>query len=132
MGAIKYLLDTHTFLWAVRGSDKLSKTSLEILENPKAQIFVSAISAYEIMNKHRLGKLAEFDDVVENYDDLLRKLGTEVLPLSNNHAHYAGKLDWIHRDPFDRILASQAHLENLVLITNDQAFNSLSWLKCIW
>ena len=59
MGVVNYLLDTHTFLWAVRGSSKLSSTALNALEDANAVKYVSSASAYEIMNKYRIGKLAD-------------------------------------------------------------------------
>ena len=54
------------------------------------------------------------------------------LPISAEHAHYAGKMKWNHRDPFDRLLAAQAHLENMTLITNDPDIKSLSWVNTLW
>ena len=100
MGAINYLLDTHTFLWTVRGSKNLSDTAVKTIENPNVKIFVSAASAYEIMNKHRIGKLSEFDDVAKNYFDFVKKLGAESLPVTEQHAYLAGEFEWEHRDPF--------------------------------
>ena len=132
MGTISYLLDTHTFLWAVRGSKKLSDTAVKIIEDTNVKIFVSAVSAYEIMNKHRIGKLTEFDDIVENYFDFMKKLAVDSLPISDQHAHFAGKFEWVHRDPFDRLLAAQAATDNLTLITNDPVFEELSWIKVLW
>ena len=60
MGSVGYLLDTHTFLWAVHDESKLSNaTKRAIIDNP-SKVRVSAVSAYEIMNKYRLGKLPEY------------------------------------------------------------------------
>lgn len=132
MGVIGYILDTHTFLWTVRGSKNLSDTAVKIIEDPNVKIFVSAASAYEIMNKHRIGKLSEFDDVAKNYFDFVKKLGAESLPITEQHAYFAGKFEWAHRDPFDRLLAAQATTENLTLITNDTMFSELSWVKVLW
>ena len=132
MGTVGYLLDTHTFLWAVRGSSNLSDTAVKIIEDTSEQVFVSAVSAYEIMNKHRIGKLPEFDDVAKDYFNFVKKLGVDSLPVSEQHAHYAGKFEWTHRDPFDRLLAAQATADNLTLITNDPVFKELSWLKVLW
>jgi len=53
MGTIAYLLDTHTFLWAIRGSTNLSDTVVKIIEDTNTKVFVSAVSAYEIMNKRK-------------------------------------------------------------------------------
>ena len=132
MGTIGYLLDTHTFLWAVRGSTNLSNTAAKMIEDMNVQIFVSAVSAYEIMNKHRIGKLPEFDDIAKDYFNFVKRLGVDSLPVSMQHAHFAGKFEWTHRDPFDRLLAAQAVTDNLTLITNDPAFQELSWITVLW
>ena len=104
MGAVGYLLDTHTFLWAVRGSQNLSDAAKKIILDTHSRIYLSAVSAYEIMNKHRVGKLQGFDDVVANYFDVVQKLGADELSINTHHTHFAGKFDWAHRDPFDRLL----------------------------
>ena len=132
MGTVKYLLDTHTFLWAVRGSTNLSDTAVKTIEDMNVQIFVSAVSAYEIMNKHRIGKLPEFDDIAKDYFNFVKRLGVDSLPITEQHAHFAGKFEWTHRDPFDRLLAAQAAVDNLTLITNDSVFGELSWIKLLW
>ena len=126
MGTVGYLLDTHTFLWAIRGSIKLSATVVEIIENIDIDIYVSAVSAYEIMNKYRIGKLSEFDDIANNYFELIEEFGINSLPINERHSHLAGEFEWAHRDPFDRMLAAQAAIENLTLITNDPVFKELS------
>ena len=132
MGIVGYLLDTHTFLWAVRGSQNLSETAKGIILDTSLQVYVSAVSAYEIMNKHRIGKLQGFDDVALNYFNVLSQLGVDELSLNMRHTHFAGKLDWTHRDPFDRLLAAQAFSENLTFITCDSTFESLPWLNVLW
>jgi PIN domain nuclease of toxin-antitoxin system len=132
MGTLGYLLDTHTFLWAVRGSAKLSHTAARTIESMDSQVFVSAVSAYEIMNKYRIGKLPEFEDVAKNYFDFLERLDVTPLPINTRHAHYAGEFEREHRDPFDRLLAAQAFTENLTIITNDPAFDTLPWIHVLW
>jgi PIN domain nuclease of toxin-antitoxin system len=132
MGTIGYLLDTHTFLWAVRGSTNLSNTAAKMIEDMNVQIFVSAVSAYEIMNKHRIGKLPEFDDIAKDYFNFVKKLGVDSLSISEQDAHFAGNFEWTHRDPFDRLLAAQSAIDNLTLITNDPVFGELSWLTVLW
>ena len=132
MGAVNYLLDTHTFLWAVRGSPKLSSIALRALEDTNAIKYVSSASAYEIMNKYRIGKLAEFADVASDYFNHVKILRAIDLPITENHAHYAGEFEWEHRDPFDRLLAAKAFIEKLTLITNDPAFQTLSWVSVLW
>jgi len=116
----------------VRESWKLSDTAKKAIADTNAQPFISAVSAYEIANKHRIGKLPEYEHVAENYSDILYQFGAEELPIRMRHAHFAGKFEWAHRDPFDRLLAAQAHIENLTLITNDAVFHSLPWITVLW
>jgi len=132
MGTIGYLLDTHTLLWATRDNARLSDKALVIIADTNAPLFVSAASAYEIMYKYQLGKLPEYEYVAENYFDVLGRLGVNELPISAQHAHFAGKFEWTHRDPFDRLLAAQAATDSLTLITNDPAFQELSWINVLW
>ena len=127
MGVISYLLDTHTFLQAVQKDVNLSGPARLVIEDADVPLFVSAASAYEIMNKYRLGKLPGYTYVGKNYIEILRNLDAKELSISTKHAHFAGEFDWAHRDPFDRFLAAQASLENMILITDDSAFNSLPY-----
>ena len=132
MGTVEYLLDTHTYLWALRGGQKLSCEAKEIIADESVTKFVSAVSAYEIMYKYQIGKLPEYESVAENYFEIFRKFGADELPVSMRHAHFAGKFKWTHRDPFDRLLAAQAVTDNLTLITNDPVFERLSWITVLW
>ena len=132
MGTVAYLLDTHTFLWAVQEDWKLSENARKVIEDVDSLLFVSAISAYEITNKYRIGKLPGYAYVVENYLDILHRFGADEMPVCTRHANYAGNFEWAHRDPFDRILAAQAFLDNLILISNDSAFHSLSRVTVLW
>jgi len=132
MGPVRYLLDTHALLWAVQEKEKLSGKARRVIEDTEVPLFVSAVSAFEIMNKYRIGKLPGYAYVAENYFDILRHFGTDELPVSAKHAHFAGQFEWAHRDPFDRLLAAQAHTENLTLITNDAVFPSLPWITLLW
>jgi len=132
MGAVKYLLDTHTFLWVALDDSKISDTAKNAIRDKDAKIFVSPVTAYEIMNKYRIGKLPEYAYVAENYLDVFYKLGAEELLIGTKHLHFAGKFEWSHRDPFDRMLAAQVTIDDLTLITNDPAFQELSWIKVLW
>jgi len=129
---VKYLLDTHTFLWASRESIKLSDTAKKAISDKDAEIFVSPVTAYEILNKHRIGKMPEYAYVAENFLEVFHKLGANELLINIEHFRFAGKFEWTHRDPFDRMLAAQAFIENMTLITNDPAFKELSWVSCLW
>lgn len=67
-----------------------------------------------------------------NYARHLRRLGLRCVPISDDHALVAGGLDWVHRDPFDRMLAAVAMVEGWTLVTRDPAFDSLPGLRTLW
>jgi len=132
MGVVGYLLDTHTFLWSVRECGKLSNKARKVIEDASKPLYVSSASAYEIMNKYRIGKLPGFVYEAEYFFDILHTLGVNELSISMKHAYFAGKIDWVHRDPFDRLLAAQAHLEKLTLVTNDPVFQTFPSIMLLW
>ena len=114
-----YLLDTHVMLWALSEPTRLGRKARKIIENPASQLVVSAASAWEIATKHRLGKLPEADALLGAYSKHLDRLGAIRLPVSEEHALLAGRLEWDHRDPFDRLLVCQSRMEPLLLLTGD-------------
>ncbi len=132
MGTVKYLLDTHTFLWAVQKDVMLNAKVRYIIEDSNTVLYISAVSAYEIINKYRIGKLNDYEYIAENYFEVLKKFNAEELHINTKHAHFAGKFEWTHCDPFDRLLAAQAFTENLTLITNDSVFDTLPWVSVLW
>lgn len=121
MGGVRYLLDTHAVLWALTEPDRLGARARPILAARTSELVVSAATAWEIATKQRLGKLGQADALVGAYARHLDRLGVVRLPISEEHALLAGRLDWAHRDPFDRILLAQAMCESLTLVTNDAA-----------
>jgi len=132
MEFVKYLLDTHTLLWAVQEPRRISVAVKDIIADESKELFVSSVSAYEVMLKHRARKLTGFEYVAENYHEVLSTFGVKHLQITIDHAHKAGSLDWGHRDPFDRILAAQAVVDDLTLLTDDAAFDGLDWIKTLW
>jgi PIN domain nuclease of toxin-antitoxin system len=85
-------------------------------------IFVSAASIWEISTKHRLGKLPGASVIVGDLARVIESQGFVGLPITILHGQVAGALPGPHRDPFDRMLIAQAMLDDLVLVSNEQAF----------
>jgi len=129
---VTYLLDTHVALWALTEPDRLGHAAREVIENRSSRLVVSAVSAWEIATKHRLGKLPQADVLLGAYGKHLDRLGVVRLPVEEDHALLAGRLDWDHRDPFDRMLAAQAMIEALVIITGDPAFAGCPGVPTLW
>lgn len=112
-----YLLDTHILLWWLMDDPRLVGEARSALENPRSLVHVSAASAWEISIKRALGRIAIEDEVFETG---LAANGFHPLPITLPHALAAGALPPHHRDPFDRMLVAQAHVEELILITGDR------------
>ncbi|MDJ0703248.1 MAG: type II toxin-antitoxin system VapC family toxin [Leptolyngbyaceae cyanobacterium MO_188.B28] len=121
---MSYLLDTHILLWWLFDDPKLDSKCRNIIYNPDHRILVSSASAWEIATKYRIGKLPEAQQLIEAYPQILRKANFIELAITAVHALRAGSLPITHRDPFDRMLMAQAELENLTIITNDEAFQT--------
>ena len=101
------------------------------MKHPTTPVWFSAVSAFEISLKHRLGRLPLPAMVVGNLEQRAVEEGWSLLRISVRHAQRAGDWDSEHRDPFDRLLAAQAELENLELVTADPAFRAFA-VRCLW
>lgn len=116
----RVLLDTHVFLWIAWEDAKLSPRALDLFRDPSNEVFLSAVSAWEIAVKYGLGKLplpAAPDRLIP---ELREAHGIRALPMDEQAALKVMRLPDIHRDPFDRMLISQAIQHGLVLITSDE------------
>ena len=112
---MRYLADTHLLLWWLAGKP-VPKPVKKVLSNPDHEVFVSAVSGWEISIKRAMGKLK----APENLFPLLAEEGFEHLPVTFAHGELACSLPPVHRDPFDRMLVAQATLEKLVILTGDE------------
>jgi PIN domain nuclease of toxin-antitoxin system len=121
---VSYLLDTHILLWWLFDDPKLNSNCRNIIHNLDNRIIVSSASAWEIATKHRIGKLPEAKELVENYAETLQNAQFLELAISAAHAIRAGSLPIDHRVPFDRMLMAQAEIENLPILTYDKAFKT--------
>ena len=111
---MRILLDTHLLLWALAEPEKLSATTRNRLD--AAEVFVSAASVWEVSIKVALGKLeADPSELLA----AIEPAGFVLLPITGLHAAAVATLPLLHRDPFDRMLVSQARTEPLILLTND-------------
>lgn len=128
---MRLLFDTHAYFWWVRAEPDLSSRAADALGEPASELYVSAVVAWELATKGRLGKWPGAVDAADDLDRVTRIAGLRPLPITLAHARRAGALPSPHRDPFDRMLAAQALLEDLVLVTRDPAFQTLS-CRTLW
>jgi PIN domain nuclease of toxin-antitoxin system len=118
------LLDTHALLWWLDGDRRLSLKARRAIANESNAILVSAASAWEITTKARLGKLPGATDVSADVASCVAAQGFLPLDITLLHAQRAGSLSGAHRDPFDRILIAQSQIEDVALVTDDDAFGA--------
>ena len=119
---MKLLLDTHAFLWWVTDDKALSGAARTAIADESNIIFVSAATAWEIATKLRLGKLDQAAGACDRFTELIAADGFSLMPIEACHALKAGSYRVAHRDPFDRMLATQSALEGIQLLTRDPAF----------
>lgn len=124
------LLDTHTFAWFVLGAG-LPRLVRKRIEEYEAEIFVSAISAYEMALKYRLGLWPDAGPLVSDFEALTEQLHFKTLDVTAHHAIRAGQLATVHRDPFDRIIAAQAMAEQLRVVSKDRQLEALG-AEVVW
>ncbi|HCA56539.1 MAG TPA: PIN domain nuclease [Blastocatellia bacterium] len=116
---MQLLLDTHIFLWYVTGDTKLSTATRDAIDEPNNDVFLSVGSFWEIVIKYELGKLP-LPQAPDRFIPAQRKAhGIQSLPFDENDARFLVGLPFHHRDPFDRMLVSQAMARVLKIVTVD-------------
>lgn len=115
-----YLLDTQVFIWGNQDHKKLTPNFIKILSNPKHQFYLSMASIWEMQIKIQLGKLTVEPTLNQALSIVKQKNLYQILPITETHILNLQQLPFIHKDPFDRLLISQAMIENLTLLTVDE------------
>lgn len=118
-----YLIDTHVFIWFIQNSSNLTTSNRNIIENADTEILISIASLWEISIKNSTGKL-QLTKGFSSMTNYLKDNFIEILPITFSHTLENNKLPFHHRDPFDRIIAAQAIVENLDFISADSAFDN--------
>lgn len=111
----RLLLDTHVLLWWLADDPQLGRDARALIADGANEVYVSAASAWEISIKKALGKLKAPDGL----DSVVQDEGFNQLEISFFHGEKAGELPPLHRDPFDRMLITQAQAAGLDIVTSD-------------
>jgi PIN domain nuclease of toxin-antitoxin system len=116
---VRFLLDTHIWLWLLEQPSRVHAPVLAQLESAE-ELVLSAASVWEMAIKERLGKLRIAGGVRALCVEARKALSAIDLPVTSEHALGSGELPMLHRDPFDRILIAQARASSLPLVTADE------------
>lgn len=128
---MKVLLDTHTFIWWDTDPNHLSAQALLICQDANNQLLLSVASVWEMAIKISLGKLNFAKPLADMIAEQQHANHLELLPVALTHALTVEALPLIHKDPFDRLLAAQAQVENIPLLSRDTIFRQYP-MAVIW
>jgi PIN domain nuclease of toxin-antitoxin system len=128
---VRVLLDTHTLIWWMTTDSHLSQSARALIEEKSNTSLVSAVSAWEIATKVRLGRLPAAAGLVQNFVSDLAQQRIDILAVTAEHGIRAGLLPGPHQDPFDRMLIAQALAENVPIVSNDRALDGYG-VRRLW
>ncbi|NHB91140.1 type II toxin-antitoxin system VapC family toxin [Photorhabdus cinerea] len=114
---MNYLLDTHVLIWLSLTPERINNKSTDIITSFDNEVFFSAASIWEVAIKFSIGKINLRPDILRKG---LLDNGFKELHVKSGHAVNIPSLPEMHKDPFDRILISQAKVEKMTLITADE------------
>jgi len=118
---MELLIDTQSFIWFMEDDVKMPMKIKGIMNDKDNVLLLSIVSLWEITIKTSIGKLKmqrSIDDVIKN----ISEDGFKILPIKPNHLLTLSKLEFIHRDPFDRMIIAQGISENISVISSDNVF----------
>jgi PIN domain nuclease of toxin-antitoxin system len=127
---VRLLLDTHALIWWFAGDLRMVPRVKSLIDNADV-VHVSAASAWELATKHRSGKLPEADELIKHCFEFVAECDFRPLSVTLEHGYRAGLLEGAHKDPFDRMLAAQAIVDGLGLVTIDPAMAKLG-ARVVW
>ena len=119
---MQLLIDTHILIWFLEGNILLSKSNRQIITDSNNSIFLSIASLWELAIKISIGKIT----LNKPLTDVIKQIAVEnieILPISPEHTLQVSTLPFHHRDPFDRIIISQAIIENIDIVSADAIFD---------
>ena len=128
---MRLLLDTHVVVWLAVQPDRVPEGVRDRVRAAEENV-ISAVSAYEVAYKTRIGKFPQGRFLVDAWTPVRTSLRACELGISADHMLRAGTLAWAHRDPFDRRLVAQAQMEALTLVTADESIRAYCDVRTIW
>lgn len=121
---MRYLLDTHVWLWLATRPERIRPELLDELGHERTRLLFSAVSSWEIAIKWALGRLELPEPPARYVPENMRQSKADGLAVEHTHALQVATMPRHHRDPFDRLLIAQSQIESIPIITADPAFEA--------
>jgi PIN domain nuclease of toxin-antitoxin system len=128
---MRFLLDTHAFLWFVLDDRRLSERAKALIATPENNVEISPATYWEIAIKIRLGKYSLSEPADQFFDRQVQINRFQILHIQPRHVGPLTSLPFHHRDPFDRLIISQAIVEQIPVVTEDALFDSYP-IRRLW
>ena len=128
---MRLLLDTHALIWWWKNDPHLPQSARSAMIDPDHQVFVSAATGWELATKVRKGHLAGLRSSLPTFSEDVIRDGFHHLCITAKHGVHGGSLPGPHKDPFDRVIAAQAILEDCTVVTCDAAIAAFG-CKVLW
>jgi PIN domain nuclease of toxin-antitoxin system len=128
---VKCLLDTHALIWIVDNDSRLTRKVKSLYLDEDNLFFVSLATVWELAIKISLKKIEIKSDLVDFVGEHIQGNNLGILPIQLSHCFQLQKLDFHHRDPFDRLILSQAIVEGMSIVSADKAFDHYP-IQRIW
>jgi len=128
---VKYLLDTHAFIWWDNEPEKLSTQVLTLCHESNSQLFLSMASLWEMQIKIQLGKLKLRQNLESIIQSQIIENNIQLLDITAQHIFQLSSLSDFHKDPFDRLLISQSIHEDMPILSKDRVFSEYP-VRVVW
>jgi PIN domain nuclease of toxin-antitoxin system len=128
---MKFLVDTHVFLWAILTPEKLTDRVRNLFQDAHSELLISVAIPWEMAIKAGVGKLDDEVAILANFENIVASGGYQILETSIRHTIQSGLLPRYHKDPFDRLLIAQALDLNLPLLSCDDVFDGYG-VRRVW
>jgi PIN domain nuclease of toxin-antitoxin system len=128
---VRFLVDTHAFLWAVLSPERLTDRVRDVFTDRKSELLLSLATPWEMAIKAGIGKLENGAEILDDFESRVTASGYRILETSIKHTIRSGFLPRYHKDPFDRLLVAQALDLNIPILSRDDIFD-LYGVQRIW
>jgi len=127
---LKYLIDTQILIWLFISPNKIPSNIQNLLKNLDNEIYVSKVSIWEIAIKVSIGKLIIPFEIKKLIFEI-KEMNIKILNIKNQHLIKVTDLPFHHKDPFDRLIISQAFIDRITIISSDNNFSKYN-VKVLW